>query len=668
MDELPVRGVDILRARHGSAALRDFYAQHAALFETNVLLVELIGAVETEHRFAGLCKPVYALGEGACIFIDAEDQRHLKSEPESVRRHLAMAYRDAIFQIEARHAPSGTEIVKRPAEEVWQPYEQQPVTKRARLGDDSFERVIRENCEKAVTLALRDPQVAALRREHALELQVMHQQCQLAMQERELALWRQFGIGLGGANTPQLSATPTPRGVRRVSEWLGENRYGQDLSQSPGFASLPTWAFLFGHEPRLTPQIMDAALSVESVGNGRVRLVVPLTYRYSLSRVIALLGARCRDSAWHRCTAACDPRHQIVLYDNVAPVDGDAEARQRAHAHDVLNSDNLAVHLHMMMKAQELTQREQTRGTREWRLCLPESEPRFAPALEIIAEHYPHAALFGPQTPLTHDMGLYLKNTFGGSGSGGKKGKKSGMGTGKNKKCPFCCVLARMTKQGEKAYSRSHQPKKCSMFALISNNEADLLLCLLHTLQASEASDRHGESLLHHEFLFGAATPQKKGDVLDLGRQTLLRHATETELLTGQHINGLRINSELLVALSRTAYAKMRQQFENSLLFGELDTAAAALVEMLTGVTRVQGQIPAVRALVRAGDGLPFLATRFVPQTKQPLRQFVGELYFSLETRPPISPTLGAHGAFVEREHAAQDAFLARYYAERDAD
>ncbi len=88
MDELPVRGVDILRARHGSAALRDFYAQHAALFETNVLLVELIGAVETEHRFAGLCKPVYALGEGACIFIDAEDQRHLKSEPESVRRHL----------------------------------------------------------------------------------------------------------------------------------------------------------------------------------------------------------------------------------------------------------------------------------------------------------------------------------------------------------------------------------------------------------------------------------------------------------------------------------------------------------------------------------------------------------------------------------------------------
>ncbi len=62
------------------------------------------------------------------------------------------------------------------------------------------------------------------------------------------------------------------------------------------------------------------------------------------------------------------------------------------------------------------------------------------------------------------------------------------------------------------------------------------------------------------------------------------------------------------------------------------------------------------------------LATRFVPQTKQPLRQFVGELYFSLETRPPISPTLGAHGAFVEREHAAQDAFLARYYAERDAD
>ncbi len=77
------------------------------------------------------------------------------------------------------------------------------------------------------------------------------------------------------------------------------------------------------------------------------------------------------------------------------------------------------------------------------RLCLPESEPRFAPALEIIAEHYPHAALFGPQTPLTHDMGLYMKNTFGGSGSGGKKGKKSGMGTGKNKKCPFCCVLGR---------------------------------------------------------------------------------------------------------------------------------------------------------------------------------------------------------------------------------
>ncbi len=114
-----------------------------------------------------------------------------------------------------------------------------------------------------------------------------------------------------------------------VSEWLGENRYGQDLSQSPALRVCLRGRSSLATSPRLTPQIMDAALSVESVGNGRVCLVVPLTYRYSLSRVIALLGARCRDSAWHRCTAACDPRHQIVLYDNVAPVDGDAEARQR---------------------------------------------------------------------------------------------------------------------------------------------------------------------------------------------------------------------------------------------------------------------------------------------------------------------------------------------------
>ena len=194
---------------------------------------------------------------------------------------------------------------------------------------------------------------------------------------------------------------------------------------------------------------------------------------------------------------------------------------------------------------------------------------------------------------------------------------------------------------------------------MLSNNEVDILLALMDACNGLEK--KVTATLSSHKFLFGIdkKAPPGNNTSLRLGDQTLLRHATTSELMEGQHINGLRINKPVYEVMRETVYSQMRLQFDKE-LFGAMDKTVFDLVSNIQGIQHGDTP-PLISSLIYDSDGLPFLETKFDQKTKKPLREFDNELFFSF-VEQPLTPRAIKQVQFFSQEMANQKLFISRHH------
>jgi hypothetical protein len=270
---------------------------------------------------------------------------------------------------------------------------------------------------------------------------------------------------------------------------------------------------------------------------------------------------------------------------------------------------------------------------------LDNSSVVFRPSFEIMDQFYPSQTCFGTGTFLSHNMAINVI-------------ARRSKGTGNNKNCAFCRTRERMIKQtGDSQIS--HQLKKCSALATLSNNEVDLLLALRDACHGSDK--KIAQKLKTKKFLFGCDKKSSDPDLLRLNYQTLLRHATKEEIQSGQHVNGLRINLGVWKEMRRVDYLSMRHQFEGS-LFGTLHPTTLYL---MSGFRQILTTTTNVASLIYDSQGELFLSSKFDAKTKKPLRTFESNdnIYFSFEEKS-LSPTLLKQNEFFRKEQQNQMLFI----------
>lgn len=563
---------------------------------------------------------------------------------------------------------------------------------------------------------------------HAKDVQLMELRHQVALREVELQYHRQLlqhqsGVTVSNNNNNTLALVPIsngpivaddasligPRnmtGITRVSEWIGRNRYGQEKHIRDDRAvpsAFQKWDCMFDN-PQIDSQLLHSQLRVSVEHGHRYRLEVPLTYAYNLRQVLQLL----RDEAekrhrhsdrdhWDTLISTCPAEYRVVLH-ALDPYD-----KASADAENQKNCVVMALHLHFVMQAPRLD-RVESQGKDRWRTTLdsaPNHCARYVPDLSIVEEHYPSSLHFGTGTLLTFDLSVRVKYVMGTNGNNKqklkkkttkkasppstpnsdkdpkttekrkKRDKKSGIGTGNGKNCAFCKSLALLTKKEAKQIS--HHPDKCHALACLSNNEVDILNKLM---QACRRGHPSGAVLSKLKFFFGIGEKQKDKDLMHLSDSTFLRHATGEELRTGQHVNGLRINIPVLLAMREKLVNKMRAHLDND-LFGVLDTVVQHFVDAMDGMQDLiaanKGRLPLVRQLFMDADGNSFIASKFDEQKKSK-RLFVSGsastaaagqndgLFFELDemvVAQRVNPRITAQVEFFARERQYQAQFIA---------
>jgi hypothetical protein len=794
---LPVdRHAELLR-HHTLASLARFYRQNRALVDSSDILMTLAEGPPLRgetYSFLGEEKEVYTLDSRQYVFLHAGDRARLAALPRPELLAFMRAHRGALFNI-LHHAAttngaannskslvattmpqmlssgeasesgeSGCAMMECCAEDEAVPskkrgrseYERALVLCNARAEESLALR--RANVDLSVQLALRERELEEVARKNEAEKELLCARFTIEMQSRELLFYRHFAasggaggvLGRSSSSSSLLGAGDYPRKVRRVSDWLGGHHYKQDLSNLRQQNS-PRWFGIFDN-PAITPAMLHARLETDN-DQGRqfkVRLAVPLTYRYSLRIVMQRIATACNratDPMMRSLIDACPSSYQVVLYSTALPTlniqwcESDMQLSEQARLERFqalaarnarLNCATLVTHAHFVRVACDLNRRARADGE-DWQIRMNNTPPLpFAtPALELLDEFYPAPSHYGLATYLTQDMTFPVTMTWEGSGSAGgggggtpssrspakqKKGgaeqppqkarrtsrvtspapapspspstssssatgDKKGLSTGKNKKCPFCFVRDR-TLLPTKIVRKSHSVTNCPAIALLSNNEAEVLVALREACILSAQKKASENKLAKHKFLFGeppkhaggggVSGPKQQGGAgkvpapaeqfLAFDRKTLFRAATAEELEAGAHIQEVRLNAEEWAQLCERARESMRFQLDGP-LFDALDPAAAQFASLLHDLELLPGgALPTVAQLIYDADGGKFLESRYEAGTRTPLARGGADPasahYFSLDSRAYTAPRLIAHHNFCQLEPMHQKFFL----------
>lgn len=637
---LPIIGVEELQRRgnHTPEALERFHAEHRALLRHSVLLLAVPDEEPVaEYAVLGLHKQVYTLDRRQYVFLSRDDYMQMKQRS-----------RDELAAFLARHHGCLFKIL--PETDQATLAEERVLVKRKREDTEDDETV-----EIRVRLALLERERERDEMEHARELERLedkHQQ-ELRLLRAELtveALIKQL----------QLRTAQQANLMRTKKQFLQSvNQYGQDLSRLQ-LHNGTRWFNLF-QNPEITLERLHAAVYVERLmlsGPKSLRLIVPVTYRYSLRRIIQCLAEAQEQQKQSHVKAlldACPPEYRVVLF-------GGPHLPEVKHS---VNCSILALHLHLIRRARQI-QREAADAGKMWTVKLCDQEAgqvsHLTPSADLMAAHYPAAVYSGMGTYLLPDMTMpvcYVKPASSSSSSAsvatqsektaGKKSRRAatkrspseGMGTGQGKLCPFCSRLSRMLIQGNN-YKKAHQLINCPFIALHSQNEAAILetLRLRCIIDAAPGQGKKCNRLAEHAFLVGQEAKRLPGGDLEFvfDSQSLWRQATPEEMQAGEHDNGLRLN--------RRRYMKMRRDVHESLgtqifgpLFDQVDTHAQHLLRALYDMEAVDersGALPPLRDLLYDETDRKFLDGRYDKLTKRALRNFEDStedgLYFTLDS------------------------------------
>ncbi len=685
---------------HSHETLRAFHARHRQLVDRAVLLL----VVPADHADAdnyellpGLARPLHRLDERQYVLLTRADQRAMQRHPERELCDFMARHRHALFKIEA------------PV-----PTESRVLAKRAR--DERDETVDALRLQLALVEERTSLQLQHQEERHKQELQLQRQQLTIEFltQELRLCLGASSSTTSSGGGDKQTLALPRMQNLTTSKQrWLQQqNLYGQDLSRLDMF-NPSRWFGLFDgpSAAALTLDRLHDAVRFERVPGApaykALRVLVPLTYRYSLRRLLLQLAeatGQSRDPHVRLLVDACPTDYRVTLY-GAGP--GGPPLPNVKHA---INCTVLALHLHLVKQAHIVNRRADEEDC-NWsvRLLPPGQEasmhPHLAPSLELMALHYPAAIYSGANTYLLPDMSMpayyHLPRSArsGGDGtttttstsaaasssSGGNKKKSSkqartseaqrspggskGLGTGHNKNCPYCGQISHTLIQGSN-YQRSHQLINCPAITLLSRNEAFILETLRRRAQYDAAQRGGGKKtnkFAEHDYLVGKLAKKNplNGQLeFRFDADSLLRFATDDELLSGAHVNGLRLNRRHFVTvMCKDVNETLHTQLMGP-LFGDIDAQVAQLVGTLYDM---EEGLP-LRSLLYDEFDRKFLPSRFDPLTKRPLqRQFDDAspeycedgLYFSLDSSTqPASFVLEMYASQYHHEVVQQQLFL----------
>lgn len=685
---------------HTTDSLHRFYAEHRELLLKCTLVIVLpshcddgCGRVEL---LPGWSHPVLSLDDRRYVFLTAADQAELRQRPRDDRRQFMKLFGASMVPLrgaadDSSDASTTTMVVKK------------------RQRDSAALMVLEEsNTNYRIELALaaqRERELVArselekqlLEERHAAEKERLRQDLLIHYQQQQLQFLlhqQQLGVGGGGAGASQkiqVNRTVT------MNDWLFGKQYPQDLSRL-SLTNVTRWFNLF-ENPQVTAHALHNNIIVqEGLSGHTLRLLLPLTYRYNLKRVLALLlqsVAPCDRTSVQTIIDACPDRYTVVLY-------GGVDTPELKHR---INCTTLALHCHLVMSVVKINH-DNARKKARFSPVLHESQvpPYRVPSLELLALHYPSSVYFGPDTYLTHDFTIPLKQhkplEGGGDDSrdedddsgednddddGEPQRKKQrqetattkGMGTGHNKCCPYCCFPARTLSQGD-SYKMSHHPINCPAIALCSRNEAELLghvrARCVQSLQAQVGKKK--KRVARHRLFVGRplAQPARQGKADDVAfnfdTTTLFRHTTGEEETGGQHFNGLRVNRQRHATMLASVLDTLRVQLEGP-LFGQLHGAVARLMGCFYDMECAGGDshaLPPLRTLLYDEFGEKFLKKHYPAEAKKPASQPVltdSALYFSLDSTSQLAQHNAATVTVQGVPQTVYAFFLTEYQAER---
>jgi hypothetical protein len=596
---IPLANADALLKYHDTSSLVSFCRQQAELFsKSNFLLFIPMPLNDAEVDFVGTMKRVFRMDDRKYIFIDENDKNRVNQLPVEKRQKLLDVFHDCFIPI---HRGDNK---KRSRELV----EYNKSDKKRRLRD--------ELNEKTIQLALKEQELQQKEELHQKELEILR----LQLENKDLKI---MSLEHGNAVSVPLLQNNShyEQFVTTIGSWLNTNRYKQEYQNMVRNNNVNKFDDVFNNF-QINDNMLYNSIKLTKTYDSRIRIAITLTYSYKLKRILKLISEQMYSkNDIIAVINQCPESYRIVLY-----ATGDEEYFN--HDMDRLNYSTIATHCHFIMISKAA-------AAEKWKVCLDNKlDAHTIPSMDLIAKYYPDARYFGPNTFMSYTMCLCVEsNTI--------------TGTGNNKNCPFCENRVLALKQLEDCQI-SHQLKNCSTLAMCSNNEVDILLTLMTACKSKEK-----KRLVTQKFLFGT----KKGcdDTMKLSENTLLRHANLSELKSGHHINGLRINSGLLAKTRRTLWEQMRSQLEKH-VFCEFNHN---VINIMSSIYNAQYMTPPdkVSSLIYDSDGKPFMDSKFDGSKKLKSTVFEDELYFSFEPTDSNTKIL-QHMLFVNEEKLKQSVFI----------
>jgi hypothetical protein len=696
MKDLPLEDLNDLLVHHSLQDLASFCHTFRTQFENNVMLIALSSSyiqypANKTINIAGSRKVVYPLDKRNYIFVDGEDVDNIRNFGEKEQSLFIKQFEGAFYNI---RLPVGVNTKKRRVVD----YDDDD-------GGGTTRHLHKENVRLNVELAVKEKELEFMKEKYEMEkkmfdykvrvqeeinrLLVSQQQQQqplLLQQQQPLLLQQQHQQHHQHQQIhPKLLTMDTiPDRMTTVSGWIGENKYGQDL-ENRVVHNIQKWADVFNN-PEITPDMLYSKLKVD-IGD-KCRLVVPLTYSYSLLKVLMLLDMN--NGKTEVLVKACSHSYMITLY----ATDESVVPRDTANYNRWLNAITIATHAHFMMASCYANKTEQfddggddddddggggngakKKNRKKYVTCLNQRNrpPRMVSNYDIMDEYFPSTVYFGSNTSMCIGMGLHckeVKNTTakkprkkktkvtksgGGGGTAANGAKADGVGTGNGKTCPLCQVPEKTLKPNKKEHRFSHQPRNCNLLATLSNNEVDILLTIMKLCRCVEKEDaKSTRSIKRNKYIFGIPLKTSEPDRMVIEHGTLLRHATPQEIVSGQHVNGLRIQKSIFNTLRKNVYQTLKLQFEGS-VFEALEIHVASMVSNLEGMPF---PIPPVKDLIYDSNGSLLVD----PTTRKMSKDFNADtLYFSFDAQPQSDRTT-IYMNTVELEKQMQHHFIKNFH------
>lgn len=657
---LPIARVEQLFQYHTMESLQEFYARHRELLLRSTLLLVIPKSASLMEMpegclgvslVTGLQKPVYPLDTRLYAFLNATDQEIMKSRPRKERSEFLQLYQHCMFHI--LQAENALMPLKRKRDVALEQLQEVNTTYRIQLAlaaQREQQLVTQNELEKQLLLERHEAEKQKLRDQ--LHIEYQNQQLFFLMQQQQQ---QQQLSGIQGAGMGQPVRTQTVNRTVTMNDWLNKNYYTQDLTRL-NLINQSRWFNLFENVAINIETLYSNIIVDTSYGSHSIRLLLPLTYRYRLKRVLFVISASLKENqrdSLQTIINACPDAYTVILYGGVNLPD----LKHR------INCTILAVHCHLVMAVDKINHQNAKKEGR-FSLVLHDTNlpAHMSPSLDLLASHYPSSVYFGPGTFLTHDFTIPLvqhrpldansddNDDDNETRRQTKKQKKSrttkpkeaglkGIGTGHGKCCPYCCFPARTLSQGD-VYKESHQPINCPFITLCSRNEAEILEHIRLRCSASLGTKNSKKNkIATHKYIVGKEAKKlaRTDVVFAFDRTTVMRHATPEELDAGAHDNGLRLNRQRFVESCRDVYDTLKTQIDGP-LFGELNVSVARSMSLF----RDMEQDTPLRSLLYDEFGEKFVKTRFHPETKKPLRTFDNDdgLYFSLDSTQPYPQTM----------------------------